>query len=207
MGVQAPFGGAYPVTVSVTGERELNRLWGIPFLGMAARAILAIPHLLVLWLIGIGIYIWILLGWIPILLFGKVPDMAVSLIREYLQRYNRVGGYVLLLPSEYPPLETGPSNPVMVQMAIDDTSINRLWGIPFIGIFARVLVLIPHMIVLMILGIVMYVIVLVVWIPILINGRYPDIAVTFLKMFMAYSSRVTAYAMLLPVPYPPFSFD
>ena len=113
MSVQAPGLGTYPVTVTVTGEREINRAWGIPFLGILARAVLAIPHLLVLWLLAIGLYIWLLLGWIPILLLGKVPDMAVSLLREYLQRYNRVGGYVLLLPSEYPPLEAGPSNPVM----------------------------------------------------------------------------------------------
>ena len=209
MGVAAaPIGGGYPISLTVTGEREINRLWGIPVVGIFVRWILVIPHLLFLFVLGIGVYIWVGLGWIAILATGKVPDMAVSLLREYFQRSYRVLGYMgLLMPGAYPPLGMGPSDPVPVQLNLPDTSINRLWGIPVVGIFVRAILAIPHLIVVTILAIVLYIVVLIVWIPILFLGRYPDWAASFAKMFMGYAARVTAYVLLLPVPYPPFSFE
>jgi Domain of unknown function (DUF4389) len=47
--------------------------------------------------------------------------------------------------------------------------------------------------------------VFVLWIPILISGRYPEWAVTLYSGLLRYQVRVGAYIMLLPVPYPPFS--
>jgi hypothetical protein len=198
--------GGYPVEVTVTDEREINRLWGIPFVGIFVRAILAIPHLVVLMLLGIGLYVWALLGWIPILVNGKVPGIAVRLITEYLQRSYRVLGYVaFLMPGAYPALEPGAGMPIAVQMNLQDLSINRWWGIPIVGIFARIIIAIPHLIVLSILAIVMYVLVLIVWIPILVTGSYPVWAANFFGMFARYAARVSAYIVLMPVPYPPFS--
>jgi hypothetical protein len=205
MGVQAA---GYPITVAVTTERTINRWWGIPFIGVFVRAILAIPHVIVLFVLGIGIYIWFILSFIVILVLGKVPDIVISLMREYLQRSYRVMGWAyLLLPAPYPPLGTGPSEPVLLQLNIADNSINRWWGIPFVGIFVRFVVAIPHLIILSVLAIVLYIVVLIVWIPILVMGRYPDWAASFAKMFMGYAARVTAWLVFLPVPYPPFSFE
>jgi hypothetical protein len=47
--------------------------------------------------------------------------------------------------------------------------------------------------------------VFVLWIPILISGRYPEWAATLYSGLLRYQVRVGAYIMLLPVPYPPFS--
>jgi hypothetical protein len=200
--------GGYPVGLSVTEERTINRLWGIPFVGVFVRAILAIPHFVVLGLLAIGIYIWGFLGWIPILVTGRVPGIAVALLREYLQRSYKVLGYVMfLMPGGYPGLEPGPGMPMAVNVDLQDLTINRFWGIPVIGLLVRLIVAIPHMIVLAVLAIVMYVILLVVWIPILLFGSYPGWAASFLGGFSRYAVRVTAYLLLLPVPYPPFSLS
>jgi len=101
----APTGG-HPVTVTVTDQRELSRWWGVPFFGNLARWVLAIPHFVVLWVLGIVASFWFFLGWIPILVNGRVPGIAVQLLTEYIQRGARVGGYVaFLMPGGYPPLE------------------------------------------------------------------------------------------------------
>lgn len=55
----APMGGGYPVQLTLTDEREINRLWGIPFVGVFVRMILAIPHMIVLGIMSIGLYIWL----------------------------------------------------------------------------------------------------------------------------------------------------
>ena len=204
----APMGGGYPVQITVTDEREINRLWGIPFFGVLVRAIMAIPHFFVLAILGIGMYVWILLGWIPILLTGRQPSLVVRLLTEFLQRYMRVAGYVFfLLPGSYPPLEPGNPNPVGLTMDVEGGSISRLWGIPLFGIMVRYIVLIPHLIVLGILGIVAYLSLIVLWIPILATGKYPNAFANFYTSLFRYGARVAAYMFLLPVPYPPFSMS
>ena len=88
---------------------------------------------------------------------------------------------------------------------IGDGSINRWWGIPLFGLLAGVLLAIPHLVVLSIIMIVGVLGVFVLWIPILISGRYPEWAATLYSGLLRYQVRVGAYIMLLPVPYPPFS--
>ncbi len=200
--------GAYPIQLTVTQERQLNRLWGIPYFGMLVRGILAIPHLVVLMILGIVLYVWILLGWIPILINGRVPAIALRLLTEYIHRGVRVIGYTAcLMPGGYPPLEMGAPGPVDVQFNFRGFEINRLWGIPILGWFVRILAVLPHIIVLAFAGILFGLSLIVLWFPILITGTYPTWAVTFYGRFLRYVARVEAYALLLPVPYPPFSFS
>ena len=71
----APAGG-YPVQVTITDRRELSRWWGIPFFGNVVRWVLAIPHLVVLWILGFVLAVWLFLGWIVILLTGRVPSSS-----------------------------------------------------------------------------------------------------------------------------------
>jgi hypothetical protein len=187
----------------VTTDREVNRWWGIPFFGMLIRGILAIPHWVVLQILGFCLVIWWLVGWIYILAYGRVPGLFVTLATENMQRSARVSGWMLLMPGGYPPLEAGPSKPINVQMSLDSLEINRLWGIPVVNWLVRFLALIPHIVVLAILGTILGLSLVVLWIPILVNGRYPSWAAGFYGTTLRYATRVGAYAIFLPVPYPP----
>ena len=69
------------------------------------------------------------------------------------------------------------------------------------------LILLPHLIVLTFAAIVIALSMLVLWIPILSSGRYPEWAVSLYGAFFRYVVRVEAYLLLLPVPYPPLWFD
>jgi hypothetical protein len=199
-----PPSGGYPVHLGVTTDRELNRWWGIPFFGSFVRWILAIPHWVVLWALGICTGIWFFLGWIYILVFGRVPALYVKIATESIQREMRVLGYTLfLMPGGYPPLEPGPSKPINVQLTLEDLRINRLWGIPLVGFFVRFLVLIPQLVIVTFLWIFVGLSLLILWIPILVNGRYPTWAASFYGTTLRYTARMGAYLSFLPVPYPP----
>jgi len=207
-GTAAPLGSGQPVSLRVIDEREINRLWGIPIVGIAVRAFLAIPHALVLMIMSIGMNAWIFLGWIPILLNGRVPAVAVKFLIEYLHRYTRIAGYVAcLMPGGYPPLEPGAPNPIDLQISLEGLAINRWWGIPLFGLLVRVLVVLPQIIVLSLLWTAVALTWLVLWIPILASGRYPEWAVSFYGFALLYTARVGAYVIFLPVPYPPMWLD
>jgi Domain of unknown function (DUF4389) len=205
-----PPAGGYPVqlTITVADARNLNRLWGIPYLGILVRLILAIPHYVVLLILGLGMYVVMLLGWIPILLLGRPVGLQIAWIKETIHRSTRMLAYAyFLFPGGYPPLEPGMPNPVELTMDLHGRSMSRLWGIPIIGILVRVIVAIPHLIVLGIVFAVAFLAEIILWIPILILGRYPGWAFSLYGGLLRYSARVQAYLLLLPVPYPPFSFS
>jgi len=71
--------------------------------------------------------------------------------------------------------------------------------------FFRLLLVIPVAIVLYVFGIVAGIAVLIAWFAIVITGRYPQGLYDFVADFNRFLARVTAYAVLLSDPYPPFS--
>jgi hypothetical protein len=198
-------GSGYPIQLALPQERAVNRWWGLLWFGMLVRSILAIPHLIVLAILGLLLGLGLYIVWIPILIFGKTPKLWCTIATELLQRSARVCAYIFLFPGGYPALGMGASGPVDLTVNVGDRNINRLWGIPFHGMIVRFIVLIPQWIVLFVLSIVLYVVTLVLWIPILVNGRYAELAMSLVGKYLQYSSRVSAYAFLLPVPYPPIA--
>lgn len=201
--------GGYPVqlTVTVPEPRTLSRLWGIPYLGIVVRQIFAIPQFIVLLLLGLGMYVILALGWIPILILGRVPKIQAAWIRETIHRSSRILAYTLFLfPGGYPPFAPGSPNPLELTINLEGRRMSRLWGIPFLGVFVRYILLIPHLIVFWILFMIGLIFEIILWIPILILGRYPGWAVSLYGGILRYGARLQAYLLLLPVPYPPFSF-
>jgi hypothetical protein len=81
----------------------------------------------------------------------------------------------------------------------DDLRRNRL------TVFFRLLLAIPHFIVLTLWGIVAYVVMFIAWLVGIFTGRVPDGLHNFLASFVRYSTRVYAYIYLLADPWPPIS--
>ena len=84
---------------------------GSPTVGNAlVRIILAIPHALVLGLIGIVFFFVWLIAAVSILLNGTYPEWASDFIRGYLRWNARLLAYMASLVDEYPPFSFGNGN-------------------------------------------------------------------------------------------------
>jgi hypothetical protein len=70
--------------------------------------------------------------------------------------------------------------------------------------FFRIILVIPHMILVALWGIAALVVTLIAWFAILITGRYPVGMWRFVAEWFAYSTRVNGYYSLLTDVYPPF---
>jgi hypothetical protein len=90
-----------------------------------------------------------------------------------------------------------PSHPIGL-IVTDDLKRSRL------TVFFRLILAIPHFIVLALWGIVAELAVVVAWFAALFTGRVPEGLHDFLASFLRYSSRVTGYVFLLADPFPPF---
>src|SRR5438874_13739816 len=70
--------------------------------------------------------------------------------------------------------------------------------------FLRIILVIPAAIVLYLYGIIASIAILIAWFAIVITGRYPGALYELVAGFNRSLARVTAYALLLADPYPPF---
>jgi len=196
----------YPVTLTYAPDEGQNRLWGIPFIGIFVRAIVCIPQGIVLAALGLVLYVIVLVNWIPILVNGRQAGWIYTTTSGLFRMSSRVVAYVLLMTGVYPPFWITGEHPVNLTIATGEKQ-NRLWGIPFFGVFARGILLIPHFIILALVGFVIGFAMLFTWVPVLLNGRTGDWVIRWIGGFYRWSIRVYAYALLLTSQYPPFSLD
>jgi uncharacterized protein DUF4389 len=94
-----PFGeSVYPAWLSVRFPRnERNRL------SVALRPVLAIPHIIVVWALGMAWMVTTMIAWLNIVFTGAYPPALYRFGVGVLRWTTRVEAYVLLLHDDYPP--------------------------------------------------------------------------------------------------------
>jgi Domain of unknown function (DUF4389) len=100
--------------------------------------------------------------------------------------------------SEAVPLSGEPHHPIGL-IVTDDLERSRLTT------FFRLILAIPHLIFVGLWGIAAYFALIIAWFAALFTGRVPLALHVFMADWLRYSTRVTAYTLLLSNPFPPFS--
>jgi hypothetical protein len=197
---------AFPVRLIYDETQGIGRLWGLMWLGMAVRAILLIPHLIALVIVGLIAALLAVFAWVPVLIQGRQAGIMYTFIGGGQRWGVRVLSYLWLLNSGYPPFSLSGDDDHPVRLEIDEGQrVNRFWGIPVIGIAIRALILIPHYIVLWILGIAAYILIIFAWVPVLLLGRQSELVYSVVGGWLRWGIRVYSYLLLLHDRYPPFS--
>jgi hypothetical protein len=96
------------------------------------------------------------------------------------------------------------SYPVDVQYPRQEAA-NKLFAVPVLGYLVKTVMLIPHLIVLAILQMVVAVLQYVLWIPVIVLGRYPNWGHLIVGGTLSWHNRVVAYYFGLEETYPAFS--
>ena len=198
-GVAAPAPG-YPVRFDVEYPEKLSRLLNnIPYL----KAILLIPHIIVLLVMWIIAGVLGFIAWWAILFTARYPrglfDFVVNVQRWGLNVY----GYNAMMRDEYPPFsgDDGKYPPASYSVQYPDRLSRLLNNIPYL----KSVLLIPHIIVLIFLLIGSAVVTFIAWWAILFTGRYPRGLFDYSVGVLRWSTRVSAYSSMLTDEYPPFS--
>jgi hypothetical protein len=158
--------------------------------------LLAIPHFVVLWFLGIALAAVTFIAWFAILFTGRYPRGMWDFAMMTLRWTARVHAYTGLMRDEYPPF--GDEAYPIRFAAIYPEQLSR-WKI-----FVKWLLIIPHLIIVYLLNILWSIVTFIAWFAILFTGTYPrglfDLAVGCLR----WNYRVTLYVLLLSDVYPPF---
>lgn len=207
----------HPVTIHVLPEIEgRNRLT------TAFRFFLGIPHILLVggpaaggawiswqtqegmsWSSSAGVLgavagVATLIAWFAILFTGSHPDGLWRLAAYYLRWRVRAVAYLMLLRDEYPPFGDG-AYPAELVLPEPTEERDRL------TVFFRILLAIPHLIILALLFVVWAFTTAIAWVMILLTGTFPETLYGFALGVLAWTTRVEAYLLLLTDEYPPFS--
>jgi hypothetical protein len=221
LATRMPDAAAHPVDVHVEpalGPR--NRLTS------AFRIILAIPHLLLVggpiaatpswtwraeagltpdWgagggVLGVVAAVAAMIAWFSILFTGQYPEGLRSLATLYLRWRVRAVAYTALLRDEYPPFGDG-DYPASLELTESDAPRDKL------TVGFRLLLAIPHLLVLWVIGLAWALTTVIAWFAILFTGRYPEGLYHFGVGALRWNARVEAYLLLLHDEYPPFSLE
>ena len=165
-------------------------------LTVLVRIILAIPHLVVLWALGIAAEVVVIICWFAALFLGRLPEGLGGFLTGYLRWLVRVQAYLFLLTDRYPPFELGEAD-YPVQILLRPGPLNRL-AVLFRIILAIPAALLAALVVLGMETIVMF----VTWLIVLIAGQMPRPLYEAIAAGQRYYFRYTGYLFLLTGTYP-----
>lgn len=132
----------------------------------------------------------------------RYPRWWFDFARELVRFGARVAAYVALLTDKYPSTVDEQSVHLEIDYPDVERDLNR-W-LPLV----KWLLAIPHVVVLVMLGVAAVFAVVIAWFAILFTGRYPTPLFDFVVGVGRWGLRVQAYAMLLVTDqYPPFSLQ
>jgi hypothetical protein len=199
--------GAHPVTVAFPDVEQRNKLYAVPIIGIVLKWIMLIPFFIAAYIVGIIVQFAGWLTWIPVLFVGKYPVFADTLYGGYIRWISRVAAFMTGIQDKYPSFsfsDDAGSGDVSISWPFNEHP-NRLWAIPFAGIFVKAVICIPHFIALAVLGFVSWLLLLVTWISVLQTGTYPAWGLNVIGGTIRWQTRVYAFMYGITDKYPPFS--
>jgi hypothetical protein len=192
------FGGGYPVNL------EFNRDYDVQNWRPLVNWLLAIPHWIVLYLLGIVAFVLWVVSLFVVLFTQRNPFLGFQTM--YLRYYWRVSSFAGFMRNEYPPFDFATNDagvvpdPAVVTVE-DPRDMNRFLG------FVKWLLAFPHYIVLWLLEIAVFVVLVIQLFVVLFTGRWNEPMREFVVGVARWYTRVHAYVFLLTDKYPPFSLQ
>lgn len=198
-----------PYPVSITIETQIDSR---DRLTCALRPLLAIPHSILvgpaMWihrtgtagLIGGAAYILAIVSWFTILVWGTQPGGIRDFQMYYLRWRTRALAYMALFVDPYPPFGDA-AYPTSIEVGAAPVVRDRA------TIAIRLLLVVPHAVVLSFLVFAWLLTTVFAWFAILFTGRFPTSVQQFGVGVMRWTLRVEAYLLLLIDEYPPFSLE
>jgi hypothetical protein len=191
---------AYPVQLDLDAPLEVARWRPL------VHWLLVIPHWVVLYVLQLVFSVLAVISWFAILFTGNIPQGMFDFMTMILRYQWRTTSYLLFMREPYPPFDFTPGNldpgndPGRLSVEYPER-LSRLL------IFVKWILIIPHAIALLFVGIGAFFVVAAAWFVVLFTGRWPEGMRNFVVGTVRWGTRVSSYVYLLTDVYPPFSLE
>lgn len=183
----------YPVTYEADYLKDRNRLTAF------FRLIVAIPWLIVATIYAIAGMVVVFIAWFAILFTGRFPQGMYNFVGGILRFTQRVNAFMYLQTDEWPPfgLSEEPGYPVRIGFAPPAAKQSRLKTL------FRIILLVPVMVMSYMFSLLVQGITVISWFTIVFRGYQPAAIHNALAFAMSWTTRASAYSMLMRDEYPP----
>lgn len=197
----------YPVRFEVDYPEAPSR--GLALLGVLffLKALLLIPHIIVLYLLGIAGFIVFYIGYWAVLVTGRYPEGLFAFVLGVQRWSTRTDSWMYGTVDRYPPFSLSDVDyPARLEVDYPEAPSR---GLALLGVLLLIkgLLLIPHIIVLYALGLVSFVVVYIAYWAVLITGRYPRGMFDLVVGARRWSYRANAWLVGFTDRYPPFTLS
>ena len=182
----------HPIRLVVTDDLQRNRLT------VFFRLILAIPHLIWLFLWGIVATLAAIANWFATLVKGESPEGLHNFLATYLRYMTQVYAYILLIADPFPGFGGKPGYPVEIE--VDPPQPQNRWTVGF-----RIVLAIPAFIIAGIFGYLNRILALFSWFVALVLGRVPEGLRNVAAFALRFEQQTAGYTLLLTGRYPSFN--
>ena len=162
----------------------------------ALRLPLAVPHLFVLFFLGLAAFVVVVIGWFGALFTGRLPGFATEYLSGYVRWSVRVNAYLFFLTDRYPPFSFDPVPEYPVRLAFRPGRLNR-WAVLF-----RIIFVIPAYVVLSVVTSGANLVSIVSWAATWITARLPEPFYEAFRVVVRLEARFWAYLGMLSSEYP-----
>ena len=185
----------YPVRLEIAYPHELNR-W-LPLV----KWLLAVPHFICLFALGIGAFFVAIYAWFAVLFTGRWPRGAFDYMVGVFRWAYRVVAYYHLMVDPYPPfsLDDDPNYPVRLEVEYPEQMAR--WR-PLV----QWLLAIPYLIVAYFLYWITGIVAIVAFFTILFTKRIPRDIYEVMVPGLRWNLRAAAYYYFMSARYPPFAW-
>ena len=166
--------------------------------------LMAIPHMVILYVLSIVGFFAGLAAWFAIVITGKLPQGLADFGCMVLRYQTRVGAYIGFLHAEYPPFDFTTSaadpggHPVRIDFAPEIENRNRL------TVLLRLIWMIPAALFGIVISWVAQILWFIAFFAVLFTGKWPEGLRNFVLGAQRVGLRLNAYVFLLTDEYPPF---
>ena len=197
----------YPVRFEVDYPDAPSR--GLALLGVLffLKALLLIPHIIILYLLGIVGFIVFYIGYWAVLVTCRYPQGLFAFVLGVQRWSARTDSWMYGTVDRYPPFSLSDVDyPARLEVDYPDASSR---GLALLGVLflIKIILLVPHLIVLYALGLVSFVVVYIAYWAVLITGRYPRGMFDLVVGVQRWSYRANAWFVGLTDRYPPFTLS
>ncbi len=194
----------YPITVEFPVDDEERNRWlaasGIVFI----KALLLLPHIILLFLFGLMIQIVAWIGYWGIAFNGRLPDLVRRLELVFLRWITRVVAWYAGITDAYPTfgVEQGHAVTVSVEPAPEPQSrLLAMLGI----VLLRSIAALPHFLILFLMSFGVLLVAWVGYIIVVFTGRLPLGIHEFVLNYQRWWARAWGWTVALTDEYPPFT--
>jgi hypothetical protein len=199
----------YPVNVEVDyGDGQRSKGLAVSGILFPIKALMAIPHLIVLSVVGIGAFFATWFGYWGIALNGELSPGIARFLHNYLGWSTRVTAWISSWRDEYPAFAMEqPDYPAKV--VVTEPTLERSRGYAWAGVvfFLKAVLLVPHMVVLYFVNIAAGIAGWIAYWIVAFTGEYPRGIFDFTVGTIRWSMRTQAWLLSITDEYPPFTLS